>query len=89
MWNLNKEGGWNKYNELMEENDIFKKIANDDTKNPTQLMQEIDKELSKVKFTAFGKVTVRNDLSTSKELKTLQTEKFNNKTTRLKKEMMK
>ena len=43
----------------MEENDIFKKIANDDTKNPTQLMQEIDKELSKVKFTAFGKVTVK------------------------------
>ena len=79
MWNLNKEGGWNKYNELTEENDIFKKIANDDTKNPTQLMQEIDKELSKVKFRTFGKVTVRNDLRTSKELKTLQKEKFNQK----------
>ena len=79
MWNLNKEGCWNKYNELTEENDIFKKIANDDTKNPTQLMQEIDKELSKVNFRTFGKVTVRNDLRTSKELKTLQKEKFNQK----------
>ena len=82
---MNKEGGWNKYNELTEENDKFKKIANDDENNPTKLMEELDKELTKVKFRAFGKVTVRNELRTSKELKTLQKEKFdlmkNKKTT--------
>ena len=41
------------------------------------MIEEIDKELTKVKFRAFGKVTVRNDLKTNKELKTLQKEKFN------------
>ena len=77
MWNLNKDGGWNRFNELTEDNEKFRKIANDDNKNPTQMTESIDKELTKVKFRAFGKVTVRNDLKTNKELKTLQKEKFN------------
>ena len=90
MWNLNKDGGWNRFNELTEDNEKFRRIANDENKNPTQMTEEIDKELTKVKFRAFGKVTVRNDLKTNKELKTLQTEKFNLlKTKILKKEMMK
>ena len=76
MWNLNKEGGWKKFKELTEVNEKFKNIADENTMNPTQLMEEINKEVTKVKFRAFGKVTVRNDLKTNKELKTLQKEKF-------------
>ena len=76
MWNLNKDDGWKKYRELTEENENLKKVIQDDAENPTELMNTIDKELTKVKFKAFGKVTVKNDLKTSKELKNLQAEKF-------------
>ena len=76
MWNLNKEGGWDKFKEQTDVNEKFKNIANENALNPTQLMDEIDKEVTKVKFRAFGKVTVRNDLKTNKELKALQKDKF-------------
>lgn len=48
----------------------------DDSKDPSALMGEMDKELTKVKFKSFGKVTVRNDLKTTKELKSLQKKKI-------------
>ena len=35
-------------------------------------MGTIDKELTTVKFRAFGKVTVRNELRTTKELKNIE-----------------
>ena len=76
MWNMNKLGGWQKFNELTEDNAKFKNITEDDSENPSTLMDQIDKELTKVKFRSFGKVTVRNELKTTKELKNLQKEKF-------------
>ena len=76
MWNMNKLGGWQKFNELTEDNAKFQNIIEDDSENPSTLMDQIDKELTKVKFRSFGKVTVRNELKTTKELKNLQNEKF-------------
>ena len=76
MWNLKKEGGWQHYKELSEDNDNLKKIAKDTSNNPTLSMEKIEKEMKKVKFKAFGKVSVRNDLRTSKDLKYLQKQKL-------------
>ena len=36
----------------------------------------IEKELNKAKYKSFGKVSVRNDLKTNKEIKKLQKEKL-------------
>ena len=60
---------WQKFNELTEDNAKFKNIIEDDSENPSTLMDQIDKELTKVKFRSFGKETVRNELRTAKELK--------------------
>ena len=59
-WNLNKEGGWLKFNELTEDNKNLKNLVIKNEDNPTIMMKEIEKELEKVKFKAFDKVTVRN-----------------------------
>ena len=76
IWNLKKDGGWNKYNELTDENKRFNEVSEDESKNPTVIMDIIEKELTKVKFKAFGKVSVRNELLKCKELKNLQKEKY-------------
>ena len=39
-------------------------------------MKVIDKELNKVKYKSFGKVTVRNNPKSNKEIKKLQEEKL-------------
>ena len=56
MWNLNKEGGWEKFKEKTEVNEKFRKIVETDQRDPTIMMNDIDKELNTVKFKAFGKV---------------------------------
>ena len=76
IWNLKKDGGWKKYNELTDENERFKEVSEDESKNPTVLMDIIEKELTKVKFKAFGKVSVRNEILKCKELKNLQKDKY-------------
>ena len=71
-WNLNKEGGWSKYKELTDSNEKFNRIINDNEDNPTVIMSQIEKELTKTKFKAFDKVTVRKGLKRNMELKNLQ-----------------
>ena len=71
-WNLNKEGGWGKYKELTDANEKLNRVINSYENNPTIIMKEIDKELTKAKFRAFDKVTVRKGLKRNKEVKHLQ-----------------
>ena len=63
MWNTNKEGGWNSYKELTEEDNKFDKacevIENDDNyvaTTTTSAVEKIDNIMNKIKYTAFGKV---------------------------------
>ena len=67
-WNLNKEGGWSKFKELTDSNVKFRRIINGSEDNPTVIMNEIEKELTKAKFQAFDKVTVRKELKRNKEM---------------------
>ena len=76
MWNTNREGGWENFKTLTTDNKILDEVANDETDNPDILMNKIDKELTKVKFAAFGKVKVRENPKISKELVKLQKEKI-------------
>ena len=71
-WNLNREGGWQKYKELTDTNKKFNTLVNTNEVNPSVIMKEFDKELTKVKFRAFDKVTVRKELKRNKEVKNLQ-----------------
>ena len=41
-WNLNKEGGWQKYQEITDANEIFNRLVNNNEDNPTVIMKEID-----------------------------------------------
>ena len=67
MFNLNKDGGWSKFKELTDDNDVLKKTVDDEETDSTKVMNVIEKELNKVKFKSFGKATVRNELKTTKE----------------------
>ena len=57
---------------MTDSNVKFNRIINGNDENPTSIMNEIEKELTKVKFKAFDKVTVRKELKRNKELKNLQ-----------------
>ena len=43
MWNLNKEGGWEKFKEKTEVNEKFRRIVETDQRDPTNMMNDIDK----------------------------------------------
>ena len=56
MWNTNKDGGWEKYKELTEDNTKLQEVAVDSSEDPDHMMNKIDKELNRIKYIAFGKV---------------------------------
>ena len=69
VWNLAKEGGWIKYAELTNANNMaeeLNKVINDDTKSTEEIHHKYSKALDKVKFRSFGKVTIKVD-TVSKE----------------------
>ena len=61
-WNLAKEGGWNKYNILSDKySDDLKKVVGDDHTNIEEKMTKFEKIHEKIKFKAFGKVTINGN----------------------------
>ena len=59
MWNTNKEGGWDNYKRLTDENTKFDEVAKDTSEEPDLMMKKIDKELNRIKYISFGKVKIR------------------------------
>ena len=74
MWNLNKEGGWEKYFTLTESNENLSNAVSNESDN-TKIMKAIDDELTKVKFRSFGKVTYNQSVKANKTVKQLMKEK--------------
>ena len=70
MWNTNKPGGWKKYYEKTNENEIFDAIAenNDIKDDPELMMKSVDKELNNIKFDCFGKIKYRKNNVINKKL---------------------
>ena len=80
LWNTNKPGGWKKFYEYTESNLIFNKIINEEVNpDPEKLSKVYEKELTKAKFSAFGKVSYGNTHreNKNKKLETLQKKKMN------------
>ena len=75
LWNTNKEGGWNKFKELTEDNCKLLEVAKDSSEDTTNMMNKIQKELNRVKYIAFGKMKVGQKPKPSRELEKLQNEK--------------
>ena len=58
VWNLAREGGWEDYEKLTEKhNEAFERII-EDKDNIEEKMINFEKLHDKVKFKAFGKVTI-------------------------------
>ena len=54
VWNTNKEGGWQSYKELTENDFVLP-----ETECNTVAMKKIEKEIERIKYNAFGKVKVK------------------------------
>ena len=76
IWNTNKEGGWENYKKLTEENPKLEEVAKDTSNDPDQMMNKLDKELNRIKYISFGKVKIRQKPKCNKELENLQNEKI-------------
>ena len=55
-WNKNKEDGWEKYKSLTESNEAFTGLIDNENPATTDDMSKIESKLTKIKFSAFGKV---------------------------------
>ena len=70
IWNTNREGGWEKFRELTNNAEEFVEILENENVSATELMNNIEKKLNKIKFKAFGKVRRQPSLP-DKELRKL------------------
>ena len=74
-WNTNRVGGWQTYKELTSNNMVLDEVADTSNGDPEKLMKKLDKEITRIKHVAFGKVKVRNKPKSAKELDELHKEK--------------
>ena len=76
IWNTNKDDGWSTYKERTTENPILDKIANSEIVDVDTAAKEVETELNKCKYTAFGKVKLSSASSKeNKEVQLLMTQK--------------
>ena len=76
-WNTNKKNGWERYAQETTNNLVLNNIANGevDSSDPNSVANQIEKELTKVKFKCFGKVKYRPDKYHNEVLENLYAEK--------------
>ena len=75
IWNLNKKDGWENYKILTDVNENLVKITNNDEIDSTDMMKNFNKEVTKVKYKAFGKVTTSKGALANSKLRNLHKEK--------------
>ena len=56
IWNTNREGGWSRYKELTEDDMSVVEAAKKPNISTTEVMCMIDKEMTRINHSAFGKV---------------------------------
>ena len=66
-WNLNKPGGWKKYEEVTNDRakDIHKIVENK-SKSVQEMIEGVEKIFDKIKFQSFGKTKIRKSNTKSK-----------------------
>ena len=73
-WNTNKEGGWDTFRNLTMHNENLINVAQEENE-PNRLLGKIEKEVTSVKYKAFGKVKVQNNKSINREVEGLLKER--------------
>ena len=76
LWNTNKEGGWEEYKKLTEDNVKLNEAAEDASSDPDHIMNKISKELNRIKHVSFGKVKLSRKPKENKLLEQLQMDKI-------------
>ena len=59
QWNLKKAGGWLKYAELTETCEDMLKATENEDKNIEEVVEQFEKDHTKIKFQSFGKAKLR------------------------------
>ena len=77
IWNTNKEKGWANYFKETNENKILEKVKAMDDANTEEMMRRYEKEVTRVKYKVFGKVTVNKKKRGSSKVNELQQKKHN------------
>ena len=76
IWNTNKPGGWTKYREMTENNEVLDHIVETaDKMTSNEMMNRLENVTTKVKFKCFGKVRNSRRMESDKELDILYSEK--------------
>ena len=68
VWNLNKEGGWNRYKELSDDNKTLREIVENNENDGNAMMEKLEKVQTKMKFQAFGKIQIDKNSEVDKEI---------------------
>ena len=75
-WNTRKKDGWLKYANKTEDNIELMRAGNIEGENPEEVLKIINNELTKVKFSCFGKVKINGKSKEEKEIESLQSMKM-------------
>ena len=59
IWNTKCNEGWEKYEKMTEKNDELVELLDNEHLDSTQLATKIENVMNKIKFQAFGKVTIK------------------------------
>ena len=70
IWNTNREGGWENYKRATDSHDAFENVIDTEVASNTEDMNKLNTKLTKVKFSSFGKVKIK-DAKNDKELNLL------------------
>ena len=74
-WNTRKVNGWETYTKLTDNNNKLMDIVQNNVDDPETILKVFNKEMNKIKYKSFGKVTVSSKSKHDKRLELLQQEK--------------
>ena len=71
MWNMKRENGWENYKKMTDDNQELVELLDNEEMDSSELAKKVESVVTKIKFKAFGKVTVSNKLKEDKVLENL------------------
>ena len=71
MWNMKRENGWENYKKMTDDNQELVELLENEEMDSSELAKKVESVVTKIKFKAFGKVTVSNNGKEDKILENL------------------
>ena len=72
VWNTRKTDGWIKFKDKTEANEALLKLVNSSIEEPETIQNIIEREMTKVKHSCFGKVKLYSKTKNERKLESLQ-----------------